>query len=418
MTWVLILDYSHEVAVNDTNLINITFLENRLGELNLKNWWVAEAIGVDRKTVSRWLSGKVKTIKSENLQALANCLQCSPQDLVLHDESAIVVSKEEQAIAAQLIVQENLLATLTPLGQWPLLESIVKATMQPDLPIAVLGKLYNLLSICSWRQSKMDKAQTFANKALELGQKVGHFGVMAQARNNLAIIFSYQGKLKDSISLYESVVNERQFLEDDRTVAAALSNLGQDYQSFGDFEKSRKTQAEAIELYANLALPLNLSIGHCALGLLETEAGNFKEAQRVLEKSLEFAYTANYLRGISAHKIYLADCQVQLGELDKAEVLINEGFKGMAELNLHEALNYEIRARYFRFKKMYKEAQTDLDQGFVYAKNFPMEEASLLIEQRRLFLAIDDKLNAQLAYAKAQSIYAAAGAQLRLGSSQ
>lgn len=401
------------MALNDTNLINITFLENRLGELNLKNWWVAEAIGVDRKTVGRWLSGKVKTIKSENLQALASCLKCDPQDLVLKDESAILVSKEEQAIAAQLIVQEDLLATLTPLGQWPLLESIVKATLQPNLPIPVMGKLYNLLSICSWRQSKMDKAQAFADKALELGHKVGHMGVKAQARNNLAIIFSYQGKLKDAIALYESVVRERQFIEEDRTVAAALSNLAQDYQSYGDFEKSRKIQLEAITLYSTLALPLNLSIAHCALGLLETEVGNFKEAQAALEKSLELAYTANYLRGISAHKIYLADCLAQMGDLDKAEVLLSEGFRGMAELNLHEALNYEIRARFFRLKKMYQKAQADLAQGFIYAKDFPMEEASLLMEQECLSLAMKDGDTGREALQKALRIYATAGAELR-----
>ena len=81
----------------------------------------------------------------------------------------MIASKEEQAIAAELIVQENLLSTLTPLGQWPLLESIVKATLQPNLSLPVMGKLYNLLSICSWRQSEIESVLGFANKAYEIG---------------------------------------------------------------------------------------------------------------------------------------------------------------------------------------------------------------------------------------------------------
>ena len=123
--------------------INITFLENRICELDLKQWWVAENIGVDRKTLARWLSGKVKNIKRDNLLALAHTLECEIDDLILKSDTLVVSSRAEQSEAAKRIVEDKLLEILTPSGDWPLLESIVKSTMEPGLSKHLLGKLYN-----------------------------------------------------------------------------------------------------------------------------------------------------------------------------------------------------------------------------------------------------------------------------------
>jgi len=371
----------------ESYLINFTFLENRLRELGLKNWWVAETIGVDRKTLTRWLTGQVKSIKHENLVALAQCLQCSHDELILKDESLITASKEEQAIAAQLVVQENLLATLTPLGQWPLLESIVKATMQPNLPLPLMGKLYNLLSICAWRQGQIDKAIGFAEKALEIGNKTGHRNVIAGAKNNLAVTSSYQGRLDDAIRLYEEVIAEEKYLDDDRAVAAALSNLGNDYLSKGDFEKSRKLQLRAIEKYTQMGLPTNISIAYCGLGLLETEVGNFAAAEQALEKSLEYADEGGYLRGMHACNVYLADVLARTGRIVPARRLLEDGLAGFKKLGLEEALNYEIAARLCRFEGNYDEAERLLQEGFVHASQYPLEQAKLRLEQAELLKA-------------------------------
>ncbi len=398
----------------ETYLLNLTFLENRLGELGLKNWWVAEHIGVDRKTLSRWLTGKVKTIKNENLLALAECLKCSSEELVLKDDSSVIASKEEQAIAAELIVQENLLSTLTPSGQWPLLQSIVKSTMQPNLPLPVMGKLYNLLSVCSWRQDEIEKAKGFATKALSIGNQIGHRGVIAQAKSNLALVYFYKGQLKESILLFETVISERKFIDDERTMAAAFSNLAQNYQIYGDFVLSRKMQIEAIELYSALALPLNLSIAYCGLGLLMTELEDYSSAELALQKSLEFATTANYVRGLHALKIYLADVFGRMGDFVKAESFLNEGLMGFQNLKLKEALNFEISARIARLQGDWDKAEVLLEQGLGCAQEFPLEIASLEIEYSKLWEVRKNPVKALEAKNRAIAIYLQAGAELRV----
>lgn len=66
-----------------TLTLNSAWLRNRVAELGLKQWWLAEQIGVDKKTVIRWLHGHVRSIQHSNATALAGVLGCRLSDLEL-----------------------------------------------------------------------------------------------------------------------------------------------------------------------------------------------------------------------------------------------------------------------------------------------------------------------------------------------
>jgi hypothetical protein len=42
--------------------LNGTALRNRVAELGLRQWWLAEQLNLDRRTVLRWLNGQVRSI--------------------------------------------------------------------------------------------------------------------------------------------------------------------------------------------------------------------------------------------------------------------------------------------------------------------------------------------------------------------
>lgn len=396
------------------HLLNLCFLENRIRELDLKNWWVAERIGVDRKTLTRWLTGKVKTIRDENLAALAECLKCNLEDLVLHDESMLMASQEEQSIAAQLMIQENLLATLTPLGQWPLLESMVKATLQPNLPLPLMGKLYNLLSICAWRQDQLDKAEAFARRALSIGEKVGSKIVTVGAKCNLATIFSFRGRLSESLSLYQDCIENSRFLEDDAARGAALSNLSTVHHQIGDFEQAIQIQKQAIEVYEALKLPTNLSIAYGGLGLVETEVGLLEEAEKSLHESLRYAELAKYIRGKHACPVYLADVYARQGDFPRAHEFLSRGLEGFRQIAKSEGLNFEIAGRIHRLQKKWAEAQALLEAGLEHAKQFLLERAALLVELSLISTETGSDQLARQHREEADEIYKKCGARKRL----
>lgn len=141
-------------------VLNIHFIRNRIVALSLKQWWLAEQIGVDQKTVRRWLQGKVKQVKYENAKALADKLECELNEIMLSTDEDLLATPEDQKRAAELIASSQLMEKLGPIHEWDVLEALLKATIIPNLPAFVLGELYNKLSVTCWRQSKIDQANT------------------------------------------------------------------------------------------------------------------------------------------------------------------------------------------------------------------------------------------------------------------
>ena len=99
-------------------VLNIHSIKNKIIEKELKQWWIAEQINVDVKTVRRWLHGKVKSVKFENAEALSKILECPFEEIVLENESDLLATPEDQKKAAELIASSHLMDKLGPIGEW------------------------------------------------------------------------------------------------------------------------------------------------------------------------------------------------------------------------------------------------------------------------------------------------------------
>ena len=60
----------------ETVRLDTHFLVRRVESLGLKQGWVADSIGVSRKTVNRWCTGKIKRLATDNARALCGLLDC------------------------------------------------------------------------------------------------------------------------------------------------------------------------------------------------------------------------------------------------------------------------------------------------------------------------------------------------------
>lgn len=63
-----------------TNLtkINGPKVRDRIQALELKHYWVAEEAGVHKTTLRRWLNGRIRSVKTENVLRLAQVLSTEP----------------------------------------------------------------------------------------------------------------------------------------------------------------------------------------------------------------------------------------------------------------------------------------------------------------------------------------------------
>ncbi|HBP22173.1 MAG TPA: hypothetical protein DEA08_30880 [Planctomycetes bacterium] len=397
----------------DTLALDTHFLVRRLEVRGLKQGWVADKLGVARKTVSRWVTGKVKRIGRESADALAELLECPLERLTVSDEADVLATKEEQRRAASLIQQRDLLELLSPSDDWALAESCIKASLQPDLPLRELGRLYNLLSTAAWRQGNYDEGERHAARAAEIGEQIGDRRVSVGAIYNRAVIDSIRGDLGGVLAAYEACLAEPEAFETRREHAKVLSNVGDAYRSFLRFEESIAAQAAAIALFEQLGLELNLAIAQVSLGVVCAEAGRLEQAAQAYAQGAEHAQRAGYRRGVDCAPIYRADPLSLAGEREAARDLVVAALPGLARHAVYDLGCHQIAARVLRRAGDLEGARAQLDEGLRRAADFPPLLGEMHAEEARWARASADEGAEQRAREAANAAFSAAGREVR-----
>lgn len=360
-------------------LLNSTFLKNRVVELGLKQWWLAEQVGVDRKTVIRWLQGQVKSIQADNLEALCRVLNCQLADLILENAADQLASVADQKHAAQLLVQSSLIEKLGPIGEWNVIESLLKATIVPGLPLNVLGDLYNQLTVASWRQSKIDQAELFNQKALEIAIQSQDRTVLAHAKLSQANIFSWRGKVQKAIDTYREIIKLKDFV-DERALGATFSNLGGVLYESGDLKQGEEFQRKALSLFLVKGSPINHSISHTHLAVIYLKMKRTDLAKIECDKAIKYAEADQYKRGLIFGKLLQAEILAWQGQKQVAIDLMKEALSEFTVAKIEEGLNYEIAGRICRLLNQFSESKNYLESGIRISNEFPVYQAALYFE--------------------------------------
>jgi tetratricopeptide (TPR) repeat protein len=401
------------VRREDTVRLDTHYLVRRIEVRGLKQGWLADQVGVARKTVSRWTTGKVKRLGRDSATRLAEVLACSLDELTVRDEADVLATKAEQTAAAKLIQQQDLLQLLSPSDNWQLAESLIKASLQPDLPARDLGRLYNLLAIAAWRQGKYGEGSRHASRALELGERTGDRTVVHGAVYNQAVVDSLTGDHTAALAAYERLLAEPEYFDTKRDHAKVLSNVGDAYQSARRFAASERAQRESIRLFDELRLDLNLSIAWVSLGYLLTEAGRYDEASDAFARGEEHARAAQYVRGVDCAPIYAADPLSLRGETAAARRLVLDALPSLTKHEVYDLGCHAIAARVLRRAGDLDGARAQVTEGLRRSGPFPEPRAQILLEQARLALAHGDATGEEAAREEANRAFRQAGLELR-----
>lgn len=381
---------------SDTVRLNTHFVVRRVEVLGLKQWWLARVIGVDRKTVNRWLTGKVKRVTRNNAEKLAEYLECPLDEIIVPDEAVVYATREEQRAAAELIRERDLLQILSPSDNWELAERLIKATMYPDLPLRELGRLYNLLSIAAWRQGNYDGGRAHAERAMEIGERLGDRGIINNATCNIATVDSFLGRHARSLEGYEKCLAHPEYFDTKLDHAKVLSNVSMVYRDFAMFEKSFGSQVKAIHMFEGLNLTFNLAIAWTGTAVILTELGFFDEARTSAGEALRYADEAGFEKGTVMTPFYVADAVCLQGDTKEALPLVERGLEGLREYDVYDLACHEIAARFFRRAGEHTEAARQLETGLSLAEDFPMLCAMMLQESARLANAKGDNADGEL----------------------
>ena len=354
--------------------LNSAWLRNRVAELGLKQWWLAEQIGVDKKTVIRWLHGHVRSIQPGNAAALASVLACRVEDLELPRDAVDLASPDDQRAAATLLATSSLLDTLGPIGEWDVIERLLKAVAVPDLPLHVLGTIYHRLSIACWRQSKLAEAATYNRAALDAAERCGDKALLGGALGTRANLHHWRGECAQAQACWREGIALARFLEP--TVVAGLhNNLGMELYETGEFEAGERELLTARDLYLLNGTPMQRSINHGALAILELRRGDVDAAVPHAEAASAHAQRGDYRRGVAMGALVQADIHARRCEAAAALEALAAGKAAFARLGIEEGFNREFEGRVLRLIGRPDDAGTALEEGLRLAAAFPVEAA-------------------------------------------
>lgn len=394
--------------------LNTHFVARRIAALDVKQWWLARQVGVDRKTVSRWATGKVKRIAPENAETLASLLDCSLDELTLSDDADLLATHEEQRAAARLIREHGLVAKLSPTDDWKLAEGVIRAAMTPELPLVDLGHLYTSLSTVEWRQGRYVDARVHALRAAEIAEQVGDRLLAIAAAFDLAVIDSFLGESASALAAYERVLAIPESFHTPAGRAATWSNAGCLYRSFLRFEESLAAQREAIRRYAALGTDYNLAIAWTSLGVAAAESGALDDALAAFETAERHAAASRYTRGVTSARIYLADVLALRGDAASARTLVAANLADLNAYEVYDLTAHECAARVLRLAGDVTAAREEIHRGIERAARFPEIRGLMLEELARIEQVADDSSAAAEARRGADQAFSAAGLRVRV----
>lgn len=193
--------------IEKTYLLDAQKLSDRIEALELRRWWIAEQLNIDRITVSRWLTGRTKKIKESNLENLVRLLDCRAQDITVAREPIVGASKQDCLIAVEQILAKDLIYLLAPSEDFALAEKIMKALVHPDLPTHLLAQLYLKISTSLWRQQKFQEAKRCVKRSIEMAIDADASNDEYRARLQLALLEMFSGSVLEAKLQFEAIMH-------------------------------------------------------------------------------------------------------------------------------------------------------------------------------------------------------------------
>jgi tetratricopeptide (TPR) repeat protein len=394
-------------------IINAAVIRDLLARTGIKQWWIADHLGVHRKTVSRWVNGAVRGTTRDLAEALAEALGTTLEEITVAGVADRFATVEDHKAAAEVLRQPDILDRLGPTGNWDSVEKLLRTTLVSALSPALRGGILNNLSIASWRQGKIAQAAEYANKAREIGETIEDKTVLLPALLNLANIESWHGRVREALRLYRCCIEDADHLEP-RQLAGALSNYASVLAEAGDCPAARPHLRRATEIYRIHGRPMNLSIAHAQTAMILLELRDYSSAATHIAKSLRYAERDEYIRGFHLAALLEAELEGAHGNVPATGRLVERGLRGFSEIGIFEGKNYEIAARALRLIGELEKARELVALGLSAAVDFPMEQAALERERASILIELADKEGARSAVLRAQNLYSKCGADLRV----
>ncbi len=148
-----------------------------------------------------------------------------------------------------------------------------------------LIKTYNELT-WQYRLVNGDKALDYGQKAVTLSQQFRFDKGLAQAYNDMGIIYYDRQNFTEALSLYAKAMEVRRRQGDIIGIARLYNKIGIVYQRQGNFDKALENQLSALTYFESKGDDFGVSYSLNNIGIVQQNLGRLDEAIRYQERSI------------------------------------------------------------------------------------------------------------------------------------
>ena len=202
-------------------------------------------------------------------------------------------------------------------------------------------------------QGKYMEAMELCNQSLKVAQELGDKKAIAGSLHQLGVLYHHQGNYDGAVKLYNQSLEINKEIRDRRETADILHHLGILYQNQGDYVESMNMYDESLKIAQELGdkssivkslhqlgkfyqevgeSKSNLALWAQELMGINQDEGNYEEAVRFCNKSLELEQEMGTKRSVASTLDQLGDIHQDQGDYKEAIKKYNQCIKIYKEL--------------------------------------------------------------------------------------
>lgn len=151
------------------------------------------------------------------------------------------------------------------------------------------NKVKSLSDLCwDYRFKSADSALVFGQQALQLATELNFQKGIAQAYNDMAIIYIDKANFRSATNYLNKAMKIRQQLNDLTGIAALYNKMGIIAQKQGRLKDALQNQIDALKIYQNLKLDKYIGYTLNNIAIIHQNLGNYKKALEYHQRALEY----------------------------------------------------------------------------------------------------------------------------------
>lgn len=206
------------------------------------------------------------------------------------------------------------------------------------------GKSLNYIAVVYIYRSEYDTTIHYLNRSVDLMEKAGDKGGMANGYNNLGVIYKNRGNFEKAIEFFRKTARLRQDLEDQLTdpdrqrnntekLGQAYNNQGNIYYQFGDYSRAVEYYRKALGYFESIGDSDGVSACYNNMGNVFEEQKSYGRATDYYEQALQVYRKQGDIRNMGTCLNNLGEVHLKTGQIGRAREYFEESLQYRKQAN-------------------------------------------------------------------------------------